>query len=49
MATKFGVNLRVTLMGSWGCLPYMRKYGLKPVAEFQVQLYVWTNAAILPS
>ena len=38
MATDFGVNPGVTSMGSQGCLPYMRKQGLKPVAEFWVQL-----------
>ena len=38
VATKFGVNPRVTSMGSQGCLPYVRKYELKPVVELQVQL-----------
>ena len=35
-ATEFGANLKVTSMGRQGCIPYMKKYGLKPVAEFWV-------------
>ena len=38
MTTKFGANPKVMSMGRWSCLPYMRMYGLKLVAEFWVQL-----------
>ena len=42
------VSLRMTSIGSWGCLLYIRKYGLKPRVEIWVQLQVWTSAPIQP-
>ena len=48
MATDLVVNPSITLMGSQGCLPYMKKYELKPVVEIWVQFKAWTNAPILP-
>ena len=45
---NFSVSLRVTSMGSWGCLPYIRKEELKPTVEFQEQLYTWTCTPIMP-
>ena len=47
MVTNFGANPKVISVGKWDCLPYIRKYGLKPVVKFLVQLYVWTSAPIL--
>ena len=48
MVIKSGLSLRVMLMGSQGYLLYIGKYGLKPEAELQVQLYTWTSTPILP-
>ena len=45
--TDFGANPKVTLIERKGCLLYIRKYRLKPMAEFWVQLLAWTNAPIL--
>ena len=38
MVIDFRVRPIVTSMGNRGCLLYMRKYGLMPMAEFWVQL-----------